>query len=144
MKGLRKAIYTKFASVQTAGSLYALTGGRMQHGRMRSDWDMPYIVYQLGNVRPVSTYDDGPAHRVLRVSFVVLDDTSIHSSSTAETIVTAVEALYNDAVLTYAASTSTHIAITWQNTIPPEFVADDAGGGAWQAVVMYEAFLKEA
>jgi len=140
---LRKAIYVKFASSQVAGTVYAAVSGRMRFAHVPNDWtlkDDPYIVYNVVDSVPFGTFGIVTAGNA-RVSFTVWDGSN--SATTAEDVGNKLCTLFDDCVLAYTASTLSHISVTRLNSIGPEWVQDEAGGGAWRLVIDYEVRAEE-
>ena len=53
-----EALYTKLTAVQTAGTVHALTGGRIHHAQAPHNSDLPHLVY-LVVANPVERYFGG-------------------------------------------------------------------------------------
>lgn len=143
MTGLRKAIWTKFAANQVAGTVYAAVSGQMRFGRVHPSlgWDMPWIVYDF--VTDVAERTFGEKLERLRVQFSVFSDSAAQSE--IEGIVAKLWALFDGCTLTFDASTYEHWWVVRLNSVGPFFMADESGtGGHWQHTTDYEVYAKEA
>lgn len=136
---LREAIYDQFAGVQTAGSIYALTGGRLRYGRPSHDnFPMPYVLYAFLSDAPDNVF--GGIFADLRVSFTCWDE---RAQTNIDALGAALRTRFDDCTLTFSGGELSHVDMTRALHVGPTFVADEAGGGAWRDVTDYMVKVKE-
>jgi len=137
--GLREAIWDRFNASQGAGTVYAAVSGRMRYGRVRNTDDMPYIIYTFVSDTPFRAFGIETFNKI-RVSFTCWDE---RDQANIEDVASKLRARFDDCTLTYAGAELSHIDVTRQAHFGPDWLANEAGGGAWRDVTDYMVTVQE-
>lgn len=135
---LPKAIIRKYQSVQTAGSAYALTGGRFYNNEGPQSAAFPYLTFFIVTLDHslILTPKD---HDTARVQFSAFSD---DRSSPLEMygIIAAVQTLFDEATLDFTSSSNDFVSVKVKRETQTYQKIDDV----WQGTVDYLMTCQEA